>query len=755
MVYKPKGERILTSPTPLRVVTDAAREWLRVCQKRIPGRPPSLAAVRQWERAVVEALTSRGSAPLRQAIKELCLTLQRRGVGHQGWSSLAHELLKAGAWQVRQGAAGPAGLERLGLRFSTLALLVHKTVSALAEEDRAREREVLLDDIRNYSDIVNRVADGVWRYDANGRITFMSRRGYRMFGLARERLVGRSIGDLVRRYAAPEDRPRVEEQIAARRQGKRGVYLLNLESPSGRRVSLLVRSVPIILDGKFGGGTSIVADVTEMRRLHYQREMLGRVADAAGVGVMVVDSGWRVLSCSPAAAEMLGRPQHAVAGSRLRLLAGKQWPVLKAALSAALRGRHQPTQRMTWPHPTKREVHTSLQVVPAAPSPGQPSVAALVIRDLTQETALQERLARQNRLWQATDAVIEATGGSLEPQWVMQAAADRIAEVLPAAYVAIFLLDADGSALRLQAHHGLKPQHLQHWSSCKVTLRRVDALVREGTPILAYDAKSQPTGTARLLARTGLRSVVCVPLRVRQTTRGAVAIAASEPRAFESYHLRLLQAIADRLAGAIENARLYQEVNTLAVTDSLTGAFNRRYFEERLAREVQRAKRYHHPLCLAITDVNNFKRVNDTLGHPAGDRLLCKCVEALESTIRDADLLARYGGDEFAVILPETPPEAALAVAERMRLAVRQHCAKERVYRGFGVSLAVGIAAMPLHTQDTQELILLADNALLHAKRTTAAGPVIFTPDMRVRPLPHRSQPSSSLVSRRRRRATR
>ena len=111
----------------------------------------------------------------------------------------------------------------------------------------------------------------------------------------------------------------------------------------------------------------------------------------------------------------------------------------------------------------------------------------------------------------------------------------------------------------------------------------------------------------------------------------------------------------------------------LAVTDGLTKVYNRRYFEEQLAAELERAKRQKHQTSLILLDVDHFKNFNDTHGHLLGDQVLQGVARVLQKSTRETDLVARYGGEEFAVILPETPPDAALEVAERIRRAIKAH----------------------------------------------------------------------------------
>ena len=150
-----------------------------------------------------------------------------------------------------------------------------------------------------------------------------------------------------------------------------------------------------------------------------------------------------------------------------------------------------------------------------------------------------------------------------------------------------------------------------------------------------------------------------------------------------------------------------------AFTDYLTGLANRRRFERQLAREVERTRRYNHPLCLLVLDIDNFKGVNDTRGHDAGDECIRQLGKVLQEGTRGIDLGARLGGDEFAVLLPETDFASGREVAERLRAAVASLDVPE-VGR---VTASFGLAALPRCAQDARSLTAAADAALYEAKR--------------------------------------
>jgi diguanylate cyclase (GGDEF)-like protein len=160
---------------------------------------------------------------------------------------------------------------------------------------------------------------------------------------------------------------------------------------------------------------------------------------------------------------------------------------------------------------------------------------------------------------------------------------------------------------------------------------------------------------------------------------------------------------------------LLHKVNYMAITDALTGLFNRRRFHDVLVSEYERAKRYNTPFSLVMVDIDHFKRVNDTFGHSVGDNVLREVSAILKSSIREIDTASRYGGEEFILILPNTAKDNALVVAERMRLSIEQHPFHE-IDRNITVS--IGISGMPDEKAETDEkLVRCADFALYRAKQ--------------------------------------
>ena len=211
----------------------------------------------------------------------------------------------------------------------------------------------------------------------------------------------------------------------------------------------------------------------------------------------------------------------------------------------------------------------------------------------------------------------------------------------------------------------------------------------------------------------GRRAILRLPLEARGRRIGAVTLLRPETEPFDRKAVELLRLLVDQMGVAVQNARDYREKLEQAIRDPLTGLYNRRFLLEALEKEVQRSARYGSEASLVIFDVDDFKLVNDRYGHAAGDDVLRAVGRLAEGVIRPADSFARIGGEEFALLLPETSQLEALLVADRVRTAI----SREKILADRKVTVSGGVASCPSDTGEADLLQRLADGALYFAKR--------------------------------------
>jgi diguanylate cyclase (GGDEF)-like protein len=222
-----------------------------------------------------------------------------------------------------------------------------------------------------------------------------------------------------------------------------------------------------------------------------------------------------------------------------------------------------------------------------------------------------------------------------------------------------------------------------------------------------------------------VRSVIAIPMLYESELLGLFVMLSEKRDFLDTFQIGLLEILCNQAAISIANAKLHAEIEKLATTDGLTGLYNHRRFQEKLSDEFRRLNRYSSPVSLILADIDYFKKVNDTYGHPAGDLVLKGVSKIIREQIRDMDVPARYGGEEFAVILPGTEAEGAKNIAERLRRAVMDTTFSPDG-KSLQVTISIGIATAPFDAKNKEELIERADKALYHAKHNGRNQTVIW-----------------------------
>jgi diguanylate cyclase (GGDEF)-like protein/excisionase family DNA binding protein len=329
-----------------------------------------------------------------------------------------------------------------------------------------------------------------------------------------------------------------------------------------------------------------------------------------------------------------------------------------------------------------------------------------------QSEALGRQLANQRALLQVTESILT----TLDPRAILDQVADRLSDLVGYDNLSIELLDRTTGLLRPLTAKGIHvAEYMEPWLPGEEGL--ATWVVGHNESALVVDERNDP----RVLQfrDTGVvdGSLICVPLRGREGATGVLTLERlGATSTYSEEEFELVKLFAAQVSIALQNAEVHREVEIRAQTDDLTALLNHGTFQDWLAQSVVG----HDTFSLIMLDLDEFKSVNDALGHQAGDRLLAEISRAIEAAGRDSDRVFRYGGDEFALILPGADAVAALGVAERVRAAVHALGGPGTRWANadLTVSVSIGVATYPRDGLTAEAILLAADRACFVAKRT-------------------------------------
>jgi diguanylate cyclase (GGDEF)-like protein len=316
--------------------------------------------------------------------------------------------------------------------------------------------------------------------------------------------------------------------------------------------------------------------------------------------------------------------------------------------------------------------------------------------------------------------IAKTVGSAMDSEEIFSIILDKSTQYVQAEQGSIMLLDEDRRELSIKAMKGLNKK--------VVELLKIHPgegisgqVVMSGSPLIVADIDTDHRITQERRPRYKTKSFISIPLKLDGRTIGVLNVADKmSGEIFSKEDLQLLVSIGAYASVAIERSRFYQkteELKKISITDSLTGLLNRRYFQERMSEEIERSRRHHLPLSLIMLDVDDFKRVNDSLGHLIGDEVLKATARCLRNSIRTIDVAARYGGEEFTVILPQTSKADAQTIAERICAEVyRLDLPFIKSDQKLVLSVSLGLATYPEDAETLEDLIRNADIALYAAK---------------------------------------
>lgn len=359
--------------------------------------------------------------------------------------------------------------------------------------------------------------------------------------------------------------------------------------------------------------------------------------------------------------------------------------------------------------------HIEVSILPFRTGDGT-QLSRVVLKDISNYINLEKELLKRNKELIILNTLSSTFISSDNMDLVVENLLNKV--LLVTDFSAGWLMVREGESFLLKTGKDLSPAFIESFEKGRLQTLCSD-IIRNNDPL--YIAESSEISRNGDLAEEGISFLAGIPLRFDQKVIGILFLAYKGEKGYTfNFDLAaLLSLVGNHISMILEKIRLFEETKRLSITDGLTGLFNSRYFYKQLEAEIARANRYGHSFSLILFDIDSFKMLNDTYGHQAGDEVLSALARILQTASRETDIVVRYGGEEFVIVLPNTSESDTINLAGRIRSSVEQAVFLPDLSGGVTITLSGGIASYPMNAGDVKSLLNAADSALYAAK---AAG---------------------------------
>ncbi len=630
-------------------------------------------------------------------------------------SVLTEELAKI--MRIRKSSArlgGDAGTDEI----STLSQSINNLLDTMEEIQM------------NYKILVENQEEGLVIVDEDENVLYANPAADNIFGVIAGGLTGKNVNS----YLNTSDQALVKTETAKRKLGEKGSYEVTIHPETGVDKVVHISAVPRYDENQnFTAAYVVIRDITQVKKAQEELEASERkfrsIVEQSRLGIFLLDGSGRIIEWNNTLEKVTGLQKTEVFNQKFLDVSArvsvsqtdsvdyreKMLQLFHSFRENNLSEYFYKAIEITYRQPNGKVIITELSLFPIH-SEGRMQIGGIV-DNITEKKQIEQNERDQRVFLEALRDTSEALNSDLDFESLLERILINAERVIHSDTGAILMMEK--GLLRVvrtrgYADRGLKDlTHHEPFSIEK--MQNMAWMADTGLPIAISDT-SKYSAWNPLPENEWVKSYIGMPLRVRQRTIGFLSLFSATPGYYTEEHAQRLKAFASQTATAIENARLYAEVQQKADTDELTGLRNRRSLFELGAREVERAIRFNHPLSILMIDLDYFKQVNDHFGHPVGDRLLTALADQFRSNLRNVDLIARYGGDEFVILLPENSSEQAIEIAHRIQKAIRNTYI-ETAQGKASVDASIGIAELNSRITTLAELIEIADRALYSAKQ--------------------------------------
>jgi len=632
-----------------------------------------------------------------------------------------------GVFQLTQPDGGLAWVECSMAFFSRqeqphLLMMVHDiTAQRMAEEERQRS------EVRFHT-LVESMNDVVFTLDREGRYTGVYGKWLKNANLNAADLLGRSAIDMF-----GEEAGKVHTQASRKvLEGKPIIYEWS-SLRNGVRLFYQTSLSPMFEGNQVTGIVGVGRDVTGLKNLEKDladaKAFLEQAFEQSLAPMVLISTPSGVVeminrACSktlrlPDPGELVGQ----VVYNRSALWDVRDsegWPIPenRRPVEVAMRGEMISNVEYLFRFADGSQSWILMNASPIYNKSGEQIAALLVFVDITDRKQFERAEREQRKIAEAFRDTAAIMNSTIQLDTVITLVLSNIERVVPHDAAHLILFDEDGKINSSRSRGYIGDEEEQAFELSKLVAGTPGWSEKDSIPsaIIQPDAAVDADLNSRIIF-SRLHAFLHVPIRFKNNLVGLITLSSVQPAFYNQVHAGRLQVFADQAAVAIENARLYTEVQHLTLTDELTRVYNYRGLIELGQREFDRARRFNRPLSVLFYDIDHFRDFNNRYTHAVGNQVLQATTRITRSYLRGVDLVARYGGEEFVVLLPETKLSNAVEIAERLREEVEETYVETK-YGRLSVTISIGVAAITDDTQSLNALIDRANQAEHHAKQT-------------------------------------